>query len=816
MNRFSLFAILLFGGLCAQAQTSSTITISTVPSGAEFTVDGQLYNGPVTLVWPAGSEHTLVFVTDPPQPGQTTPTTVQTSPDGSTIYSFSGWTDNAGLLLPSAAPVQTITANPAITTLTANLTVSYRVLLDFFNANGSTAGSPPPTCAAPGAIPSGFFAPGVVNIAGTCYWSSATLYLAANSSIVLNAFPYPGFAFLGWITNSGQNTAYLTSINLTGPITLSPQFTPGKPVHFITSPPGLNVMIDHTSVPTRTDVSNVGGPCPANEEQPVPQQLGFPPVCFGDFYFAPGSTHVIGGVSPQLDNSGDWWVFGSWSSADGAANNNGVYTTDNNTGTPDTVTSTYMAGVTVSFVTNPSSVGLQLTIDGQQNWPSYNFIWGVGTTHQFSAAASQYGSDGREYTFQNWSNGGAASQSLTVAQSARMTASYNELSRVVVQSSPPGLTVQIDGTSCTTPCNVDRQNGAQVNVAAQTQIPQGTGARLDFGSWSDGGASTHTITVTQNYATLTVNYNSSYQLTATSNPANGVSFQFSPASSDMFYLQNTQVTVTATANPGFKFIKWTGGLSGSFPSGVVTMSSPLSVVAQLGTVPYIAPAGVLNGVGVTPTTAVAPGSVISIFGQGLAPSVQVGPVNPLSQNLAGVSVTVNNLILPLLFVSPTQINAQVPSELTDGNYTLMVQNTGQPDVTANFTLARNAPGLFFQTLNSQPYAVAMHADGSAVTPDSPAIAGETISMLGTGFGPYNGTVPDGFFPPTPPPALADSVTLTLGGQNPVAVWVGAASGYTGLTSTMFTVPTGLPSGTPVPLTVTINGVDSNTVMLPVQ
>lgn len=818
MNRLSLFAIFLFGGLCCQAQTSSTITISTVPSGAEFSVDGQVYNSSVTLVWPAGSTHTLVFITDPPAPGQTTSTGVQTSQDGSTIYSFSGWTDNAGLLQPTSAPVQTITANPAITTLTANLTVAYRVLLNYFNANGSNGGSPPPTCGAPGAIPSGFFAPGVVNVAGTCYWSSATLYLPANSSVILNAFPYPGFDFLGWVMNGAPVNQYLASLTLSGPITLTPQFTPGKLVHFVTSPPGLNVMVDHTSVPTRTDVSNVGGPCPANEEEPIPQQLGFPQVCFGDFYFAPGSTHVIGGVSPQLDATGNYWVFSSWSNGTG---DNAIYTTDNNTGTPDTLTGTYVPGVTVSFATTPSSAGLQLTIDGQKNWPSYNFIWGTGTTHTFSAAASQYGSDGRDYTFQNWSNGGAPSQSLTVGQSTvvggmRMTASYNELSRVVVQSSPPGQTVQIDGTSCTTPCNVDRQNGVQVNVSAQTQIPMGTGSRLDFSSWSDGGASTHAITVTQNYTTLTVNYNTSYQLTASSNPANGVSFQFSPASSDMFYAQNTQVTITAAMNPGFKFIKWGGALSGSFPSGVVTMSAPLSVVAQLGTVPYIAPAGVLNGAGVTPSTAVAPGSVISIFGQGLAPSVQVGPVNPLSQTLAGVSVTVNNLILPLLFVSPTQINAQVPSELTDGNYTLLIQNTGQPAVSANFTVARNAPGLFFQTLNSQPYVVAMHADGSAVTPDSPAIAGETISMLGTGFGPYNSALPDGFFPPTPAPVLEDSVSISLGGQNPAPTWVGAASGYTGLTSTVFTVPTGLPSGAPVPLTVTINGIESNTVMLPVQ
>ena len=119
-------------------------------------------------------------------------------------------------------------------------------------------------------------------------------------------------------------------------------------------------------------------------------------------------------------------------------------------------------------------------------------------------------------------------------------------------------------------------------------------------------------------------------------------------------------------------------------------------------------------------------------------------------------------------------------------------------------------------MNSQQYAVALHADGSTVTTNSPAIAGETISLLGTGFGPYSGTIIDGFFPPAPAPALADAVSISVGGQNLTPAWSGAAPGYTGMVSTSFQVPTGLGSGVAVPLTVTVNGVASNTVMLPVQ
>ena len=80
---------------------------------------------------------------------------------------------------------------------------------------------------------------------------------------------------------------------------------------------------------------------------------------------------------------------------------------------------------------------------------------------------------------------------------------------------------------------------------------------------------------------------------------------------------------------------------------------------------------------------------------------------------------------------------------------------------ANFSVARNSPGLFGQSMNSQVYAIALHADGSLITPDSPAQGGENISLLGTGFGPYATKVIDEFFPPVPPPALADTVTVSV-------------------------------------------------------
>jgi uncharacterized protein (TIGR03437 family) len=177
---------------------------------------------------------------------------------------------------------------------------------------------------------------------------------------------------------------------------------------------------------------------------------------------------------------------------------------------------------------------------------------------------------------------------------------------------------------------------------------------------------------------------------------------------------------------------------------------------------------------------------------------------------------VNDRLLPLLYVSTGLINAQLFSDLADGTYTLTVHRTAQSDASRPFTVKRDSPGLF-QWYSAQGSTVAaFHQDGSILTAASPATINETITILGTGFGPYDRPLVDGF--PTPDTGVwnvADPVKLTVDGQTYTPVSSVAVSGSAGVVAVKVKLTGTLPSG-PVNMKVTVGTVDSATVVLPVK
>jgi uncharacterized protein (TIGR03437 family) len=774
-----------------------------------FYVDGVAYINTAVFLWPKGSSHIIQFpFTDGPD-GTILP--YQLSSNETTQFVFNGWSAG-GVTLGNGAANVTFTADPSIPSVIASLTVNYQVTVMFPNSN------PAATCAgAPGNPTAGGLVTGVVYFNGTCLATTTTLFMAAGT-IPLVEFPYPGWVFFGWTINNTIVQGQVSTYNLTAPTTFMPMFSVAKLVHFMTSPPGLNVLVDRSVVATPLIPSNNGATCnPASNQLPPSPPPGFPALCVGDFDFLPGSTHTIGANTPQTDSTGNYWVFEGFTNGTGQ---NGTYIPDTNTNVASTVTASFVPGVKVGLLT--SQPGLQLSVDGRTNWPNYTFVWGQGETHTISAPATQVDAQGRTWTFVSWSNGGAATQTLTIpttTTSMLLMANYTQQPQVTINSVPQGLQFTVDGSPCTTPCFVSRASGYSMQVVAPSVISSSSVSRINFTSWSDGTtANTRTVVFNQNTQAFSASYQTQWAVVASSSPTGAVGFSYSPPTPDGFFPDGTQVTVTAAPGNGYKFVKWSGDLSGTYATGYLTMSGPHAITAYAQAVPYIAPAGIVSAAGATPDGSMAPGSVISIYGQSLAPALQVATTNPLPQALGNVTVTIGNYLLPLLFVSPTQINAQLPVELTDGSYTLLVQQTGQANVSGQLTVSRNAPGIFTQTnAQQQPLVLALHQDGTMVTFDSPAIHGETISLYGTGIGPYATTIVDGFFvPATPAISISDTVLLNVGSLVETPVFAGAAPGMVGMNLLQLQITDDIPSGTTVNLTVSVNSKLSTVVVLPLQ
>jgi uncharacterized protein (TIGR03437 family) len=84
----------------------------------------------------------------------------------------------------------------------------------------------------------------------------------------------------------------------------------------------------------------------------------------------------------------------------------------------------------------------------------------------------------------------------------------------------------------------------------------------------------------------------------------------------------------------------------------------------------------------------------SIFGENLARTTMFAPAGPLPQSLGGLTLSINGVAAPLLFVSPGQINAQAPFGLAIGPAIAVLQSADASPVAIPFSIAPAAPGIF--------------------------------------------------------------------------------------------------------------------------
>jgi uncharacterized protein (TIGR03437 family) len=200
----------------------------------------------------------------------------------------------------------------------------------------------------------------------------------------------------------------------------------------------------------------------------------------------------------------------------------------------------------------------------------------------------------------------------------------------------------------------------------------------------------------------------------------------------------------------------------------------------------------------------APGMLMAVYGTAFGTSTQSAGAIPLPSYMAGFEAYFiqgsNTIPAPLYYVSPTQVNLQIPYEMSSGTATLVLGNPFQ-NFNYSVTISPVAPGIFLT-----------YPDGF-VNPSKSGSRGQQVFLYITGEGRVTPSLATGETPSarTPqaqlPKPLAGYPTVTVGGVPAGVDFVGITSGLVGVTQINFTVPPTAPLGIQ-PVVVTVGGVAS--------
>ncbi|MGE0131653.1 MAG: SBBP repeat-containing protein [Blastocatellales bacterium] len=216
-------------------------------------------------------------------------------------------------------------------------------------------------------------------------------------------------------------------------------------------------------------------------------------------------------------------------------------------------------------------------------------------------------------------------------------------------------------------------------------------------------------------------------------------------------------------------------------------------------------------------------SIVSAFGSNLAPAVKIADATPLPTTLAGATVKVRDSRgverqAPLFFVSPNQINFQIPPGTSTGLTTITSTDANGNSASGVEMITNVAPGLFSANANGQGVAAAVvlriRADGSqsyepvAVFDQSqnrfvarpidlgPATDQVFLILFGTGLRNHS--------------ALSN-VNAKIGAEDAEVLFVGAQGGFVGLDQINLRLPRSLAGRGEVDVVLTADGKPANAV-----
>lgn len=196
--------------------------------------------------------------------------------------------------------------------------------------------------------------------------------------------------------------------------------------------------------------------------------------------------------------------------------------------------------------------------------------------------------------------------------------------------------------------------------------------------------------------------------------------------------------------------------------------------------PAIAPDGIVIHGG--STAVVSPGSLVDIYGTNLAAAPATAQGFPLTPSLGGVQVTVDGTAAPLYYVSPGQVDFQIPYATPVGSALVQVSSNGVAGIAAAVTVQPAAPSLLtYVDAAGSTRAVVQNEDYSINSAANCAAKGSYLTAYLIGSGPLDNVIPTGAAAPSSPISNETlTTTATLGSLPATVTFAGMAPGFVGL------------------------------------
>jgi uncharacterized protein (TIGR03437 family) len=380
-------------------------------------------------------------------------------------------------------------------------------------------------------------------------------------------------------------------------------------------------------------------------------------------------------------------------------------------------------------------------------------------------------------------SGGFSSGFAFVNQAAYSTSTSTGSSATSTPTANPGVISQVDLTT-----------GNLIGPTYTVESP--TLGNLTIGMGNYGSASTCTTTTTGTTTTTVCSSTTSGITTTTTDVCSGAGTGNSTC--------NTTSTSGSASTTVAGFTRSLVPLPNQ--SEIISLSTSGITILPWNYAASVAPPQITKVVsaadGVSPA---APGGLISIYGSQLSPTNLATSEIPLPTALANSCVTIDGQPIPLIFVSPNQVNAEMPIEAL-GDVTVDVYTPGGESANYNMVVLPNAPAVFLSGVAGPDTNLPTVIDASnnlLVTDSNPVHHGDTLVIYLTGCGLTNPTVADG--QPSPSSPLVSFITpptVTLGGTPLSVTYAGLTPGEVGLCQINATVGGSTPTGLDVPLAIT--------------